>query len=68
MPQFQSSELLNSNILESLKDSVDLVNITGETKLKFIVHECYRGEIFKFFVMSYSPSPRQGITWDKQWT
>jgi len=68
MPRFQSSGLLNSNILESLKDSIDQVNIIGVTKLKFIGDECYRGEIFMLFVMPYSLSPRQGITWHKQWT
>jgi hypothetical protein len=40
MPQFQSSGLLTSNILESLKDSIDLVNATEVTKLHFIVYEC----------------------------
>jgi len=68
MPQFQSSGLLTSKILESLKDSTDQPDITEVTKLKFIGHECYLGELFMLFVMSYSPSPRQGIIWDKHWT
>jgi hypothetical protein len=68
MPQFQSFGLLTSNILESLKDSIDLVNANGVTKLQFIVYECYRCDIFILFIMSNSPSPWQGIMWDKQWT
>jgi hypothetical protein len=68
MPQFQSSGLLTSKILESLKDSTDQADIIEVTKLKFIGHECYLGELFMLFVMSYSPSPRQRIIWDKHWT
>lgn len=58
MPQFQSSGLIISNILESLKDSTDHFNVTEVRRLKFIGHERYRGELFMLFVMSYSPSPR----------
>jgi len=62
MSQFQSSGPIISNILESPKDSTDQVNVTEVRKVKFIGHECYRGELFMLFVTSYSPSPRQGIT------
>jgi hypothetical protein len=39
--KFQSSGLLTSNILESLKEFTDHVDINEVIKLKFIRHEYY---------------------------
>lgn len=68
MPQFLSSGLIITNILESPRDSTDQIIVTEVRRVKFIGNECYRGELFMSFVTSYNPSPRQGITWYKQRT